>query len=66
MILADCKTFSEWTIDDEGNPFQLSYNFEGVDVISYKIVPTGDTSSDSVFESENYEVVKAKLLELNK
>jgi hypothetical protein len=62
-IVADCKTYSEWEINDNGKPTQLNHEFEGVDVISYKIVPEGE---DPIFEHESFEVVKVKLLELTK
>ena len=61
-IVAECKTYSEWSIDENGKPTVHEHDFEGVDVVGYKIIRDGD---DCIFDHEDFEVVKAKLLELN-
>lgn len=60
-IMAECKTYSEWSINDIGVPIMHEHDFEGVDVICYKIV---DEDEGAIFEHKNFKIVKAKLLEL--
>jgi hypothetical protein len=62
-IRADCKSYSEWTVDESGRLLYCEHDFEGTDIINYKIV---DENLDSVFEDESFEVCKKELAKLNK
>ncbi len=63
-ILANCKSYSEWEVNEKGDITYCFHEFEGHDLLEYKIVESNDPCSDPIFEHESFEVVKAKLLEL--
>ena len=37
-IRADCKSYSEWSVDYEGRLAFMEHEFEGSDIIAYKII----------------------------
>ncbi len=65
-IMADTKSYSEWSVNSDGSLNYCEHQFEGHDLLNYKIVPTDDPCDSPVFESESWQETKAKLLELNK
>lgn len=62
-IKADCQSYSEWSVDDEGELLYSEHEFEGHDIIGYKIV---DENGDSIYENKSFKRIKAKLAKLNK
>lgn len=62
-IRADAKKYSEYEVDENGKMTFETHEFEGADLINYKIIRTDEDSDsdDSVFESENWNETKAEL-----
>ncbi len=46
-ILANCREYSQWTLDENGRPLYHHYTFEGADIISY----TTDEQPDVEFDT---------------
>lgn len=67
-IRADAKMYSEWEVDDNGKLTYQHHEFEGADLINYKIIDISEDSEsdDPVFESESFEETKKELNRLNK
>ena len=61
-IRANCKSYSEWKVTEDGKLDWLTREFEGHDIISYIII---DDNDDTVAENESFEAIKAELEKLN-
>ncbi len=64
--MADTKSYAEWTVNNKGELLYLEHQFEGHDLLNYKIVLVDDPCDSPVFESENWQEIQEKLKELNK
>ena len=61
-IKANTKSYSEWSVDQAtGKLDWCEHQFDGCDIVSYKIV---DSDDEEVFEHEEFSIVKAKLEQL--
>ena len=66
-IRADAKKYSEYEVDENGKMTFEHHEYEGVDLINYKIIDTSEDSEsdDSIFESESFEDTKKEFTRLN-
>jgi hypothetical protein len=63
-IRADAKSYSEWSVDENGKLNELEHEFEGHDIIAYKIV---NLKNLDVFEDDlTFEEAKERLTALHK
>lgn len=63
-IRANTKSYSEWSVDENGKLLFLEHEFEGHDIIEYKIIDIDDRAE--VFESiETFQEAKDILKKLN-
>lgn len=67
-IRADAKKYSEYEVDENGKLTYEHHEYEGADLINYKIVRTDEDSEsdDAIFESESFEETKKEIERLTK
>lgn len=53
-IIANCKTYSQFTIDKDGLPYMHHYDFEGTDIISYTTDEYPDVDFDTIAELKKF------------
>lgn len=54
IILANCKQYSQWTVDETGRPYFHHHDFEGADVISYTTDEYPDVEFETIEELKSY------------
>jgi len=66
-IRADVKKYFEYEVDGDGKITFEHHEYEGAELINYKIIDISEDSEsdDSVFDSESFEDIKKKLINLN-
>ena len=53
-IIANCKTYAQFTVDNSGRPYMHHYDFEGADVISYTTDEYPEVECDTIAELKKF------------